>query len=187
MLVFFGDPESDGEIEDALKCVEMALRMLKRVEELKKHWKKLGVSNGMKVRMGIATGFCTVGNFGSELRMDYTVLGSPVNLAARLQAMAEPNTILIDENTKGLIENYVEAKHFEEITPRGFVRPVQVYQIKDFISAKHREQRRKLIHVGERVEVSVFDSSDIRKAIEELRLIQQDFEREYDERNGNPK
>ena len=186
VLVFFGDPESDGEIEDALKCAEMALRMLKRVEELKKHWKKLGVSNGMKVRMGIATGFCTVGNFGSELRMDYTVLGSPVNLAARLQTMAEPNTILIDENTKGLIENYVEAKHFKEITPRGFVRPVQVYQIKDFISAKHREQRRKLTHVGERVEVNVFDSSDIRKAIEELRRIQQDFEREYTERNENP-
>ncbi len=97
VLVFFGDPESEGETEDALKCVEMALRMLKRVDELKKHWKKLGVSDELNVRMGIATGFCTVGNFGSDLRMDYTVLGSPVNLAARLQTMAEPNTILIDE------------------------------------------------------------------------------------------
>ena len=186
VLVFFGDPESEGETEDALKCVEMALRMLKRVDELKKHWKKLGVSDELNVRMGIATGFCTVGNFGSDLRMDYTVLGSPVNLAARLQTMSEPNTILIDENTKGLIENYVEAKHFEEITPKGFVRPIQVYQINDFISAEHREQRRKLIHVGERVEVNVFDSSDIRKAIEELRRIQQDFEREYAEKNEQP-
>ena len=182
VLVFFGDPESEGETEDALKCVEMALRMLKRVDELKKHWKKLGVSDELNVRMGIVTGFCTVGNFGSDLRMDYTVLGSPVNLAARLQTMAEPNTILIDENTKGLIENYVEAKHFEEITPKGFVRPIQVYQISDFISAEHREQRQKLTHVGERVEVNVFDSSDIRMAIEELRRIQQDFEREYTER-----
>jgi len=49
--------------------------------------------------MGISTGFCTVGNFGSDLRLDYTVLGSPVNLAARLQTTAEHNTILIDEFT----------------------------------------------------------------------------------------
>ena len=85
VLVFFGDPESDGEEEDALKCIEMAIRMQKRVAELQRFWKKHGVSNGMRVRMGINTGYCTVGNFGSELRLDYTVLGSPVNLAARLQ------------------------------------------------------------------------------------------------------
>ena len=58
--------------------------MKHRVKELRKHWKKLGVVNEISIRMGIATGYCTVGNFGSDLRLDYTVLGSPVNLAARL-------------------------------------------------------------------------------------------------------
>lgn len=110
VLVFFGDPETKGEEEDALKCAEMAIRMMKRVAELNKHWKKLGVVDGLKVRMGISTGFCTVGNFGSDLRLDYTVLGSPVNLAARLQTMAEHNTIFIDEYTKDLIKSQVNSK-----------------------------------------------------------------------------
>ena len=98
ILVFFGDPETDGDTEDALKCLEMALRMRLRIKELQKYWQKLGVSSGLEVRMGIATGYCTVGNFGSQMRLDYTVLGSPVNLAARLQSLAEPDSILIDED-----------------------------------------------------------------------------------------
>ncbi|HIA57562.1 MAG TPA: adenylate/guanylate cyclase domain-containing protein, partial [Candidatus Lambdaproteobacteria bacterium] len=183
VLIFFGDPESEGETEDALKCAEMAIRMLKRVGELNNHWKKLGVIDGIKVRMGISTGFCTVGNFGSDLRLDYTVLGSPVNLAARLQTMADHNSILIDEYTKDLIKSHVNSKHFDEITPKGFARPVQIFQLKDFKSAKHRERRKSLTHVGERVEVSVIDSSNIRAAIEELKRIQEKFESDYSELN----
>jgi class 3 adenylate cyclase len=183
ILVFFGDPTSEGETEDALKCVEMGLRMRLRTAELQKHWHKLGVSRGLHVRMGITTGFCTVGNFGSEQRLDYTVLGSPVNLAARLQAAAEPDTILIDETTHSLIEDNVKCDHVDEITPKGFVRPVQIYRVDDFHSEEHRERRRRLSRVGERVEVNVTDSSDIRAAIEELRRIQEDFEKQFEDRN----
>ena len=181
ILVFFGDPESAGETEDALKCVEMALRMRARVAELQKYWQKHGISRGIHVRMGITTGFCTVGNFGSEQRLDYTVLGSPVNLAARLQGIADPDTILIDENTHGLIDSHVSCERAHEITPKGFVRPVQVYKVGDFLSKEHRERRRQLSRVGKRVEVNVIDSSDIRAAIKELREIQREFERQFDE------
>ncbi|MCK5899799.1 adenylate/guanylate cyclase domain-containing protein [bacterium] len=179
VLVFFGDPETEGEEEDALKCAEMAIRMMKRVGELNKHWKKLGVVDGLKVRMGISTGFCTVGNFGSDLRLDYTVLGSPVNLAARLQTTAEHNTILIDEYTKDLINSHVNSKYIDEITPKGFARPIQVFQLNDFKSAKHRKRRKSLSHVGDRVEVNVLDSSNIQAAIEELKRIQEKFESDY--------
>tara|TARA_Y100001970_G_C14246335_1_gene868541 strand:- start:1981 stop:3255 length:1275 start_codon:yes stop_codon:yes gene_type:complete len=181
ILVFFGDPETEGEEKDALKCSEMAIRMLGRVKELNKHWKKLGVVDGIKIRMGISTGYCTVGNFGSDLRLDYTVLGSPVNLAARLQTMAKHNSILIDEYTNDLINNNVNCKHFDEITPKGFVRPVQVYELIDFKSEEHREKRKSLTHIGKRVEVSLLDSSNIREAIEELKRIQEKFEKEYKE------
>ncbi len=179
VLVFFGDPETEGEEEDALKCAEMAIRMMKRVGELNKHWKKLGVVDGLKVRMGISTGFCTVGNFGSDLRLDYTVLGSPVNLAARLQTTAEHNTILIDEYTKDLINSHVNSKYIDDITPKGFARPIPVYRLKDFKSAKHRKRRKSLSHVGDRVEVNVLDSSNIQAAIEELKRIQEKFESDY--------
>ena len=110
VLVFFGDPESMGDAEDALRCVEMAVQMQERVKSLQSYWKKIGVSNGLKVRMGIATGYCTVGNFGSDQRLDYTVLGSPVNLAARLQGLAEPETVLVDQNTYALIDKHVTAE-----------------------------------------------------------------------------
>ena len=153
--------------------------MRARVAELQKYWHKLGVSRGLHVRMGITTGFCTVGNFGSEQRLDYTVLGTPVNLSARLQAAAEPDTILIDENTQSLIESHVGCELIDQITLKGFVRPIQVYRVDDFLSDEHREQRRLLSRVGERVEVNVIDSSDIRAAIEELRRIQEDFEKQF--------
>ena len=181
VLIFFGDPESEGDREDALKCVEMGLRMQQRVKELQKHWKKLGVANGIAIRMGITTGFCTVGNFGSDLRLDYTVLGSPVNLAARLESMAPPNTILVDESTKALIEEDVDCKEFDSFTPKGFARLIQVYKVDDFLSSKHRDQRKKLSHVGDRVEINVLDSSDIHAAMKELRQIQESFEEQFKE------
>jgi adenylate cyclase len=181
VLVFFGDPESEGETEDALKCVEMALRMRARVAELQKYWHKLGVPQGLHVRMGITTGFCTVGNFGSEQRLDYTVLGSPVNLAARLQGLAEPDAIFIEENTHSLIDGHVSCEFVDQITPKGFVRPVQVYKVGDFLSKEHRNRRKQLTRIGERVEVNVIDSSDIRAAIEELRQIQEDFEKQFND------
>ena len=185
VLVFFGDPESEGDAEDALKCVEMALRMRLRVAELQKHWQKIGVSQGLHIRMGITTGFCTVGNFGSEQRLDYTVLGSPVNLAARLQSEAAADTILIDENTHNLIAEDVDCTAYDKITPKGFARAVQVFKVNDFLSDKHRQRRQRLSRVGERVEVNVIDSSDIRAAIEELRRIQEDFERQLDHDLGD--
>ncbi len=178
VLVFFGDPETAGDEEDALKCVEMALRMRGRIAELQNYWRKQGVSRGLKVRIGITTGYCTVGNFGSEQRLDYTVLGSPVNLAARLQAMAPADGILIAESTYSLVKEHVLCEPFDEIAPKGFVRAVQVYKVDDFISEEHRNQRKRLSHVGERVEVNVIDSSDIHAAIAELRRIQEEFERD---------
>ena len=179
IMVFFGDPETEGEVQDALKCVEMAILMRQRVEELQKHWKKMGVINGLGIRMGISTGFCTVGNFGSDLRLDYTVLGSPVNLAARLQSAAERNGILIDENTDNLINDVVQTEKNNTITPKGFVRPIDTFILKDFKSQSHKDQRKMLSHSGERIEINVIDSSDIRAAIEELKNIQEKFEKEY--------
>ena len=176
VLIFYGDPDSDGETEDALKCLEMAIRMQKRVAELQKYWKKQGVSRGLHVRMGITTGYCTVGNFGSEQRLDYTVLGSPVNLAARLQALAEPDRILIDDTTHSLVSKHVKCIEVDQITPKGFVRPVQIYQVDEFLSDDHINNRQRLYLAGERVEVNIIDSSDIRAAIAELREIQLDFE-----------
>jgi adenylate cyclase len=178
ILVFFGDPETEGDFEDALRCVELAIQMKTRAAELQKFWKRTGVPNGLHVRMGIATGYCTVGNFGSDQRLDYTVLGSPVNLAARLQSTAKEDTILIDENTHNLIENKIQCEHKGETIPKGFVRTLNYYEVIDFLSEEHRLQRRHLSHIGEHVEVNVIDGSNVRAAISELHKIQIDFEQQ---------
>ena len=178
IMVFFGDPETEGEAQDSLKCIEMAIAMKNRVKELQKHWIKMGVKNGLAVRMGISNGYCTVGNFGSDLRLDYTVLGSPVNLAARLQSATEKDTILIDENTNNLINEAVNTIPHNSITPKGFSRPIQTFLVDDFISESHKKKRKILSHSGKRVEINVLDSSDIRAAIEELKNIQEKFEAE---------
>ena len=176
VMVFFGDPNSDGETEDALKCVEMAVRMRQRVNELSKYWNRLGAPEGLNVRMGIATGYCTVGNFGSDQRLDYTALGSPVNLAARLQSMAPNNEILVSEPTMRLLDGDVEFLPFDEITPKGFSRPIKVYQVQDFHSEAHRNRRQRLSHQGQNIEVNVLNSADIRAVILELRQLQEEYE-----------
>ena len=85
ILIFFGDPDTRGVKEDAVACVKMALAMRKRIAELQALWRASGIEDPLRCRMGINTGVCTVGNFGSDDRMDYTIVGADVNLAARLE------------------------------------------------------------------------------------------------------
>jgi adenylate cyclase len=86
IVIFFGDPETRGVKEDALACVKMALAMQKRIGELATIWRDAGIEKPLHCRIGIHTGYCTVGNFGSEDRMDYTIIGGGVNLASRLSS-----------------------------------------------------------------------------------------------------
>ena len=183
VMVFFGDPESLGEEQDALNCVEMALQMQKRIKELRAYYERLGVPGGLDVRMGISTGFCTVGNFGSDQRLDYTALGSPVNLAARLQGLSPKNEILIEEATLQLVKGSVKTDYFDKITPKGFSRPIEVHQVNDFISAEHKENRQQFSHRGSHVDINVFDTSDINAAIEELKKVKTEFEARLKKRN----
>ena len=92
MLIFFGDPETCGEVEDAKACLHMG-RDAVTAGRTQMKWRKEGVENRFRVRMGINTGYCNVGNFGSADRMDYTIIGAEANLAARLQSIAEPGML----------------------------------------------------------------------------------------------
>ena len=119
VMVFFGDPETLGDEQDAIRCVDMALKMKNRVNELRDFWNRNGVRGGLNVRMGIATGYCTVGNFGSDQRMDYTALGSPVNLSARLQSIAPINEIILSDNTYNLINTKIKSEKISQSTKYG--------------------------------------------------------------------
>jgi adenylate cyclase len=99
ILIFFGDPETKGDAEDAKSCLQMAAEMQHRLAELHVKWRNAGVEQPFRARIGINTGFCNVGNFGITDRMDYTIQGAEVNLAARLQSIAEPGHIVISYET----------------------------------------------------------------------------------------
>ncbi|HUA09680.1 MAG TPA: adenylate/guanylate cyclase domain-containing protein [Candidatus Acidoferrales bacterium] len=133
ILIFFGDPESQGEAEDATACVFMALAMQARLTELNARWRSSGIEHPFAVRMGINTGYCNVGNFGSEQRMDYTIIGAEANLAARLQSIADPGTIVVSYETYALVRESVHAHELEPISVKGISHPVVPYRIDGYV------------------------------------------------------
>jgi class 3 adenylate cyclase len=144
IVIFFGDPETRGVKEDALACVKMAIAMRQKMAELQGTWRDSGIANPLRCRIGINTGFCTVGNFGSEDRMDYTIIGSGVNLASRLESASAPGEILISYETHALVKDEILCKKFGEITVKGISHPVETYQVVDAYENMGRE--RALIH-----------------------------------------
>ncbi|MCH9052865.1 MAG: adenylate/guanylate cyclase domain-containing protein, partial [Proteobacteria bacterium] len=129
IIAFFGDPETRGVKEDARACVNMAIAMQRRMRELRSEWLDMGLERPFEVRIGINTGFCTVGNFGSEDRMDYTIIGNEVNLAARLESHAEVGGILMAHETHSLVKDTVMAEEGDTITVKGFAKPVRTYAV----------------------------------------------------------
>jgi class 3 adenylate cyclase/phosphoglycerate-specific signal transduction histidine kinase len=131
MVIFFGDPETRGVQEDALNCVEMAIAMRDKMHELQEGWRDRGIEKPVKIRIGINTGFCTVGNFGSEARMDYTIIGAGVNLAARLETASEHGGILISYETYALVKDRIHCEPQGPITVKGVSQPVATYRVVD--------------------------------------------------------
>ena len=136
ILIFFGDPIHNGNNQDAIACVSMALEMLEKLKLLRSKWRKRGLSRELNLRIGIHSGICTVGNFGSEDRLDYTVIGNNVNLASRLESNAKKNTILISEDTYLLVKDKVNCEIAEEISVKGISYPIQTYIVKGFAKSK---------------------------------------------------
>jgi adenylate cyclase len=129
IMIFFGDPESHGEAEDALACVRMAIAMRDKVGELKREWQRQAGALELNVRMGINTGYCTVGNFGSQDRLDYTIVGKEVNLASRLESTAQPNQVHISHSTYELIRDHVYCRPVGEFRVKGLAYPVRTYEV----------------------------------------------------------
>ena len=101
----------------------------KALKTLRKGWKETGLSESLDVRMGIHTDVCTVGNFGSKDRLDYTVLGNGVNLASRLESSASSNEILISENTYNLVKNEIKCNYYDKIQVKGKSHPIKTFQV----------------------------------------------------------
>jgi PAS domain S-box-containing protein len=151
IMIFFGDPESRGVHQDALACVKMAVAMRKRVQELALEWRDTGIEWPLTCRIGINTGYCTVGDFGGDARMDYTIVGSAVNLASRLEHNAPPGEILISYETYAHIKDEVDCKEEGQITVKGIAYPITTYRViyvLDERAAEDKAVRARLPHLS---------------------------------------
>jgi class 3 adenylate cyclase len=130
IMITFGDDSaiSISVKQDATACVSMAIAMGKRMHELQHTWSEMGINKPLQIRMGINTGYCTVGTFGTSRHLDHTALGVHVNLASRLESAAQAEEILISHETWSLVKDSVLCKDRGQIKAKGFTHPIQVYQ-----------------------------------------------------------
>ena len=126
VMIFFGDPKSSGEKTDAINCLNMAMAMRQEAKQL-----------NVDVRIGINTGECTVGNFGSANRMEYTVIGGEVNLAARLEELSRKGQILISESTYELTKDSIYCEEGGKVKAKGVEKEIQSYWVtEDFFKSR---------------------------------------------------
>jgi len=123
--------------EDALNCVKAALLMRVALYNLNKNRQKENMGNPpISIGCGINTGIVTAGQIGSELRMEYTVIGDPVNLASRVEALNKPlgTDILITEDTYNMIKGHIIVEEMPPVTVKGKEKPVRLYAVVNLAS-----------------------------------------------------
>lgn len=129
IMVYFGADGEKSEHEAAQSCVRMALEMQERMHEIRDIWKQKGINHHLEIRVGINTGYVTIGNFGSNKRMDYTIIGGQVNAASRLEHISSKGGILISGATYLLVKDLVEATFKGKLRVKGITHPIEVYEI----------------------------------------------------------
>lgn len=172
ILMFFGDPETRGIREDAIACVSMALAMQERMGELGETWRSVGIEMPLRCRIGIHTDYCTVGNFGSEDRMDYTIIGGAVNLAARLEEEAAPGSVLISYETFAQVKDLIHCEETGRVQIRGIAYPVATYRVVDFkanLTKSCNAIRTELPHLRLEAEPELMSNGEREVAITALR------------------
>ena len=125
MMVFFNDPLPCAEPAD--RAVRMAVAMRERLGGLARQWRKRGHDLGFAI--GVAYGYATLGEMGFEGRFEYGVIGSVVNLAARLCDRAEPGQILISARAKAAVEDAADLEEVGEVALKGFHAPVRAFNV----------------------------------------------------------
>ncbi len=154
VMLFFGDPTSKGEKEDARACVEMSLKMQEKMVDLRKKWKSEGFYNPFEIRIGLNTGYCNVGNFGSSQRLTYTIIGGEVNVAARLEAAGEAGGILMSFETYAHVQDMIEVEEKESVKMKGINREIKVFSV---LKRRTSKQRKKIVSSKDKTNKASYD------------------------------
>jgi adenylate cyclase len=133
LMVIFGAPQRADEPVQAWSAVRAAFDMKRRSEELAADIRSRGIPADLRIRVGVNTGHCTVGVFGSDVLRAYKAVGFAVNVASRLQSAAEPGTVLAGFRTYALVKDRVNASPREPLSLKGAARPVEAWEILDVV------------------------------------------------------
>jgi len=171
MVIFFGDPETRGVKEDAIQCVRMAMAMQRRLQDLQELWREKGYEKPFRQRIGINTGFCNVGNFGSDFRLNYTIIGAEVNLAARLEQTADTGGIMMSYETYALVQDVVAAEERPPVRAKGIARDIKVYAVIDPAGAERRVVRRERAGLKLMLDLDIMNVEEREAAIADLQEI----------------
>jgi class 3 adenylate cyclase len=129
VMIYFGDEDQADPVDGARRCVCMALEMQSSLGSLEERWRKVGSNHRLRIRVGINSGYCTVGNFGSSTRVDYTIVGGNVNVASRLEHQCNPGGILISGSTNALVRELVEVRSMGSIQVKGVAHPIESFEV----------------------------------------------------------
>jgi adenylate cyclase len=141
LLAFFGNPVPlENHAQAALRAaLEMQKSMVKLNAELSQ-WGISELEKGISIRIGINTGLVIVGNIGSARRLEYTVLGSAVNIASRLQSLAPSGGIIMTARTHSLARDHVACEGPDHVKVKGIDKAIEVFRIyPDAIERYHEE------------------------------------------------
>jgi len=124
IMVVFGAPEPCPPAEQVERCVELGRALHAKVADA-------GKDHQLQARSGLNTGEAIVGNFGSAARSDYTVLGPPVNIAARLESASRNNRILLGPESARLLDRSVQLEPAGHLVLKGISEPIEAWFLAD--------------------------------------------------------
>ncbi|MHA2406595.1 MAG: adenylate/guanylate cyclase domain-containing protein, partial [Candidatus Hermodarchaeia archaeon] len=157
VLAFFGAPITHE--DDPIRAVRAALEIQESVQDYEHELQDLVES--FQMRIGINTGEVVIGNIGTDMHMEYLALGDAVNIAARLQSVADPGEVLVSRSSVRLIGDFFELRSLGEVTIKGKEEAVETFELLGF-KAHEEVQDLQTPYVGREAEVEELRSSMLR-------------------------
>jgi class 3 adenylate cyclase len=127
VLAFFGAPLAHE--DDPERAVRAGLQILSSIQAYAAEVLAGGRVSSFQMRVGLNTGLVVVGDIGSDLHMEYLAIGDTVNLAARVQSAADPDTMLVTENTHRLTSSLFDYEDRGLVSVKGKAEAVHIYRV----------------------------------------------------------
>ncbi|MEE4245320.1 MAG: two-component regulator propeller domain-containing protein [Kangiellaceae bacterium] len=131
LVILFGALDQLDKTDQTIQAVSLAVDMQSLIKELSEKWRATGLEQQLNLRIGIHQSYVTLGNFGSDQMIVYRAVGSGVNLAARIQSLAEPGQTLVSYPVFAQADSHFDFKEFDEIKFKGFNHNHKIYYLNE--------------------------------------------------------